>query len=131
MGGTYRSDGLPVRGPPCTGRVLVRKKTNIDIMAKDFQKLVCGSKAVQVRLFMEDLRKTGRLNGLTYTYWDENYTSKVGTEMPSANNDVAGKYFYANYWLLSVCGSPVRATGSKSSEIKNNQGQICCRWNTT
>lgn len=85
---------------------------------------------MQVRLFMEDLRNTGRLNGLTYTYWDENYTSKVGTEMPSASSDVAGKIFYANDWLLSVCGSPVRATGSKSSEIKNNQGQICCRWNT-
>ncbi|KAJ8510115.1 hypothetical protein OPV22_000549 [Ensete ventricosum] len=75
--------------------VLVRKKTNIDIMAKDFQKLVSqhslmgfvvgypfclwgqsSLEAVQVRLFMEDLRKTGRLNGLTYTYWDENYTSK-------------------------------------------------------
>ncbi|URD79822.1 Uncharacterized protein family (UPF0081) [Musa troglodytarum] len=77
------------------GSVLIRKKTNIDIMAKVFQKLVSqhslvgfivgypfclwgqsSVEAVQVRLFMEDLRSTGRLNGLTYTYWDENYTSK-------------------------------------------------------
>nr|XP_009382995.2 PREDICTED: uncharacterized protein LOC103970796 isoform X2 [Musa acuminata subsp. malaccensis] len=77
------------------GSVLVRKKTNIDIMAKVFQKLISqhslvgfvvgypfclwgqsSVEAVQVRLFMEDLRNTGRLNGLTYTYWDENYTSK-------------------------------------------------------
>ncbi|XP_072963213.1 uncharacterized protein [Typha angustifolia] len=51
--------------------VLVRKKTNIDLMAKDFRTL-----AAQVRLFVEDLRKTGKLDDLSYTYWDENYTSK-------------------------------------------------------
>ncbi|KAG0475665.1 hypothetical protein HPP92_015351 [Vanilla planifolia] len=75
--------------------VLVRKKTNIDSMAKDFQTLVSrlslagfvvgypfslhgqhSVEAVQVRLFMEELRKTGKLDGLSYTYWDENYTSK-------------------------------------------------------
>ncbi|XP_073001227.1 uncharacterized protein [Typha latifolia] len=51
--------------------VLVRKKTNIDLMAKDFRTL-----AAQVRLFVEDLQKTGKLDDLSYTYWDENYTSK-------------------------------------------------------
>lgn len=75
--------------------VLVRKKTNIDLMAKDFQTLVSelslvgfvvgfpfqlqGSnsvEAVQIKLFMEDLRKTGKLEGLNYTYWDERFTSK-------------------------------------------------------
>lgn len=75
--------------------VLVRKKTNIDLMAKDLQTLVSqvslkgfvvgypfsfqgqsNVEAVQVKLFMEDIRKTGKLDGLYYTYWDENYTSK-------------------------------------------------------
>ncbi|XP_073107966.1 uncharacterized protein [Elaeis guineensis] len=32
--------------------------------------------AVQVKLFVEDLRKTGRLDGSYFTYWNENYTSK-------------------------------------------------------
>ncbi|XP_072963212.1 uncharacterized protein [Typha angustifolia] len=75
--------------------VLVRKKTNIDLMAKDFRTLVSrlslvgfvvgfpfslqgqsNVEAAQVRLFVEDLRKTGKLDDLSYTYWDENYTSK-------------------------------------------------------
>lgn len=75
--------------------VLVRKKTNIESMAEDFQTLISrlslvgfvvgfpfsllgqhNVEAVQVRLFMEELRKTGKLDGLCYTYWDENYTSK-------------------------------------------------------
>ncbi|XP_017696784.1 putative pre-16S rRNA nuclease isoform X2 [Phoenix dactylifera] len=75
--------------------VLVRKKTNIDLMARDLQMLVSqlsligfvvgypfslqgqsSVEAVQVKLFMEELRKTGRLDGLCYTYWNENYTSK-------------------------------------------------------
>ena len=32
---------------------------------------------VQVKVFMEDIRQTGKLEGLGYTYWDERYTSKV------------------------------------------------------
>ncbi|KAJ4754612.1 GRF domain class transcription factor [Rhynchospora pubera] len=73
--------------------VLERTKKNIDIMAKDFQMLVAGfslagfvvgypfniqgqSKTVQVKLFIEDLRKTSVLDGVSYTYWDENYTSR-------------------------------------------------------
>ncbi|XXG63875.1 hypothetical protein AAC387_Pa05g1969 [Persea americana] len=76
--------------------VLVRKKTNIDFMAKDFQLLVSELslvgfvvgypfgglglssevETVQVKVFMEDIRQTGKLEGLGYTYWDERYTSK-------------------------------------------------------
>ncbi|WOL17101.1 hypothetical protein Cni_G25890 [Canna indica] len=75
--------------------VLIRKKSNIDLMAKDFQTLISqlslagfvvgypfslqGQKsveAVQVRIFMEELRQTGKLDDISYTYWDENYTSK-------------------------------------------------------
>ncbi|KAJ1698315.1 hypothetical protein LUZ63_006827 [Rhynchospora breviuscula] len=75
--------------------VLERTKKNIDIMAKDFQMLVAEfslagfvvgypfniqgqSKVdtVQVKLFIEDLRKTSVLDGVSYTYWDENYTSR-------------------------------------------------------
>lgn len=75
--------------------VLVRKKTNIDLMANDFQTLVSrlslvglvvgypfsihgqhSVEAVQVKLFMEELSNTRKLDGMRYTYWDENYTSK-------------------------------------------------------
>ncbi|XP_058200788.1 uncharacterized protein LOC131315634 isoform X3 [Rhododendron vialii] len=51
--------------------VLLRKKTNIDLMAGDFQNL-----AVQVKLLIDDLCKTGRLEGVRYTFWDECFTSK-------------------------------------------------------
>lgn len=75
--------------------VLVRKKTNIDLMAKDFHTLIsrfslmgfvvgypfsligqASVEAIQVKLFIEDLKKTGKLDGVSYTYWNENYTSK-------------------------------------------------------
>ncbi|XP_030946556.1 uncharacterized protein LOC115971305 isoform X4 [Quercus lobata] len=51
--------------------VLLRKKSNIDLMVSDFRSL-----AVQVKLFIDDLCKTGKLKGLNYTYWDESFTSK-------------------------------------------------------
>ncbi|KAG9455753.1 hypothetical protein H6P81_000261 [Aristolochia fimbriata] len=75
--------------------VLVRKKSKIDLMAKDFSLLIsefslagfivgypfdsqgAGSvEAVPVKLFMEELRNTGKFEGLPYTYWDERFTSK-------------------------------------------------------
>ncbi|XP_010271789.1 PREDICTED: uncharacterized protein LOC104607779 isoform X1 [Nelumbo nucifera] len=74
--------------------VLVRKKSNIDLMAKDFQSLISEFSlvgfvvgypfdyqrntpdAVQVKLFIEDLRKIGKLEDVKYTYWDERFTSK-------------------------------------------------------
>lgn len=31
-----------------------------------------------MKLFINDLQKTGKLDGVSYTYWDESYTSKVG-----------------------------------------------------
>lgn len=31
---------------------------------------------MQVKLFIEDLCKTRMLDGVSYTYWDENYTSR-------------------------------------------------------
>ncbi|RLM86774.1 putative pre-16S rRNA nuclease [Panicum miliaceum] len=51
--------------------VLSRTKTNINLMADDFKTL-----AVQVRLLAGELCKTGKLDDLCYTYWDENFTSK-------------------------------------------------------
>ncbi|CAH9092933.1 unnamed protein product [Cuscuta epithymum] len=51
--------------------VLVRKKSNIDLMATDFQSL-----AVQVKLLIDDLSQTGKLDGVKYTFWDESFTSK-------------------------------------------------------
>ncbi|OIS96046.1 uncharacterized protein LOC107801761 [Nicotiana tabacum] len=74
--------------------VLVRKKTNIDLMAKDFQSLVSelslgafvfgypfdrqkmSRDAVQVKFLIDDLCRTGELRGVKYTFWDECFTSK-------------------------------------------------------
>lgn len=74
--------------------VLVRKKTNIDLIAKDFKTLISelsigglvigccydrqrsSLEAVQVKLFVKELCKTEKLEGLRYTYWDERFTSK-------------------------------------------------------
>ncbi|XP_012086915.1 putative pre-16S rRNA nuclease isoform X2 [Jatropha curcas] len=74
--------------------VLLRKKSNIDLMADDFQSLTSelslagfvvgypfdrlrsAPDAVQVKVFIDDLCKTGKLEGLKYTYWDECFTSK-------------------------------------------------------
>lgn len=35
------------------------------------------NKAVNVKVFIDDLCKTGKLEGVRYTYWDECFTSKV------------------------------------------------------
>ncbi|KAI3468743.1 hypothetical protein Pfo_025406 [Paulownia fortunei] len=74
--------------------VLVRKKTNIDLIATDFQSLISelslsglvigypfdrqksSPNAVQVKLFIDDLTKTGKFEDLKYTFWDECFTSK-------------------------------------------------------
>ncbi|ERN14642.1 uncharacterized protein LOC18442907 [Amborella trichopoda] len=75
--------------------VLVRKKSNIVQMAMDIQTLVkefsliglvvgyplalqgtANPQAVQVKVFVEELHRTGQLDGLSYTYWDERFTSK-------------------------------------------------------
>ncbi|XP_062146881.1 uncharacterized protein LOC133854650 [Alnus glutinosa] len=74
--------------------VLLRKKSNIGLMASDFQSLISelslvgfvvgcpfdrqrsSPDAVQVKLFIDDLCKTKKLEGLNYTYWDERFTSK-------------------------------------------------------
>ncbi|KAL4603865.1 hypothetical protein ACB092_10G153700 [Castanea dentata] len=74
--------------------VLLRKKSNIDLMVSDFQSLISelslvgfvvgcpfdrrrsAPDAVQVKLFIDDLCETGKLKGLNYTYWDESFTSK-------------------------------------------------------
>lgn len=75
--------------------VLLRKKTNIGLMASDFQHLIShfslsgfivgcpfdriGKKTPevgQVKLFLDDLCNTGKLEGVRYTFWNESYTSK-------------------------------------------------------
>jgi len=35
--------------------------------------------ATQVKIFVDDLCKTGKLEGLRYTYWNESFTSKVSS----------------------------------------------------
>ncbi|KAJ0245643.1 Growth-regulating factor [Hirschfeldia incana] len=75
--------------------VLLRKKTNIDLMATDFQNLVKSfsvsglvvgypfgklnnvEDVVTVNLFIEELRKTEKLMDVKYTYWDERLSSKT------------------------------------------------------
>lgn len=55
--------------------VLLRKKTNIHLMAEDFRSL-----AVQVKLFIDDLSATKKLEDIKYAYWNEGFTSK-GVEL--------------------------------------------------
>nr|GLL25980.1 uncharacterized protein LOC109189624 isoform X2 [Ipomoea trifida] len=74
--------------------VLIRKKSNIDLMATDFQSLISelslkgfifgypfdrqrnNPDAVQVKLLIDDLCETGKLVDLKYTFWDESFSSK-------------------------------------------------------
>ncbi|XP_054825262.1 uncharacterized protein LOC129322854 [Prosopis cineraria] len=74
--------------------VLVRTKSNIDLMASDFNLLIskfslkgfvigvpfdrqrAHNEAVLVKAFIDDLRGTGKLEGLQFTYWNERFTSK-------------------------------------------------------
>nr|XP_043607524.1 putative pre-16S rRNA nuclease [Erigeron canadensis] len=74
--------------------VLVRKKSNIGLMAIDFQHLMselsisafvvgypyvrrsyCPD-AAQVKAFVDELSETGKLEDVQYTYWEECFTSK-------------------------------------------------------
>ncbi|PON84594.1 Polynucleotidyl transferase, ribonuclease H-like superfamily protein [Trema orientale] len=74
--------------------VLLRKKSNIELMADDFQCLISElslegfvvgfpfdrqrgtSDSVLVKLFVDELCNTNKLRGIKYTYWDERFTSK-------------------------------------------------------
>ncbi|KAF3641257.1 glutathione peroxidase family protein [Capsicum annuum] len=74
--------------------VLLRKRTNIDLMAKDLQSLVSelslggfvfgypfdrqkpSRNALQIKVFIDDLCKTGELKGVNYTLMGEGFTSK-------------------------------------------------------
>ncbi|KAL1566084.1 putative pre-16S rRNA nuclease [Salvia divinorum] len=86
------SDANNITASPLS--VLVRKRTNIDLISTDFQTLISGFSlegfvigypfdrhksnpdAVQVKLFIDDLNKTGKFEDLKYTFWDECFTSK-------------------------------------------------------
>lgn len=74
--------------------VLVRKKTNISLMASDLESLIAkyslkgfvigipfdkhqvSSDAMQVKVFIDNLCRTKMLEGVKYTYWNESFTSK-------------------------------------------------------
>ncbi|XP_065858305.1 uncharacterized protein [Euphorbia lathyris] len=71
--------------------VLMRKQSNINDMASDFQTLLSlagfvvgypfdrqktSPTAVQVKLLIDDLNKTEKLDDIQYTFWDESFTSK-------------------------------------------------------
>ncbi|XP_057978321.1 uncharacterized protein LOC131164837 isoform X1 [Malania oleifera] len=91
--------GLAVSDPlnivACPLSVLMRTKDDIDLMASDFQTMIselsvsgfvvgcafdrfgkCPDVA-QVKIFIDDLCKTGKLEGLKYTFWNESLTSKA------------------------------------------------------
>ncbi|CAN0891581.1 Putative pre-16S rRNA nuclease [Linum grandiflorum] len=75
--------------------VLVRKKSNVHLMAEDFQNLVsehslagfvvgCPMNRLckppdesKFKVFVDDISNTGKLKGVNYTYWNECFTSKV------------------------------------------------------
>lgn len=75
--------------------VLVRKQTNIDLMAKDFRTLIselslgglvigcCYTRNVsqvesfQVKDLVQDLRRREELQDVKFTYWEEHFTSKI------------------------------------------------------
>ncbi|KAL2904332.1 Cysteine synthase [Bienertia sinuspersici] len=74
--------------------VLLRKKFNVDMMAADFTRLISefllsgfvvgcpldrqrpSPDAVQVKVFVDDLCRTKKLESVSYTYWNECFTSK-------------------------------------------------------
>ncbi|GJS88878.1 putative pre-16S rRNA nuclease [Tanacetum coccineum] len=74
--------------------VLVRKKSNIGLMALDFQHLINelslsgfivgypydrrknSPNATQVKVFVDDLTKTGKLDEVPYTFWEECFSTK-------------------------------------------------------
>ncbi|GAY36015.1 hypothetical protein CUMW_019840 [Citrus unshiu] len=78
--------------------VLLRKKNTIDLMAEDFRSLISefnlegfivgypfnrqqnAADAVQVKLFIDDLSATKKLEDMKYAYWNEGFTSK-GVEL--------------------------------------------------
>lgn len=78
--------------------VLLRKKNTIDLMAEDFRSLISefnlegfivgypfnrqqnAVDAVQVKLFIDDLSATKKLEDMKYAYWNEGFTSK-GVEL--------------------------------------------------
>ncbi|XP_010527753.1 PREDICTED: uncharacterized protein LOC104805035 isoform X2 [Tarenaya hassleriana] len=75
--------------------VLLRTKTNIDLMATDFQNLISKfsisglvvgypldrlgniDDGVGMDTFIEELHKTGKLEDVKYSYWDERLSSKA------------------------------------------------------
>ncbi|KAH9322365.1 hypothetical protein KI387_017004, partial [Taxus chinensis] len=76
--------------------VLIRKRSNINLIAANLQDLVDqfslagfvigyplpmykfqSTQAFRVKLFADQLKKTGRFEGLAYTYWDERLTTKA------------------------------------------------------
>ncbi|KAJ0049543.1 hypothetical protein Pint_16711 [Pistacia integerrima] len=75
--------------------VLVRKRGDIDLMASDFQCLILEfdlkgfvvgypfnrqrrntPDSEQVKRFIDEMSKIGKLEGLEYTYWDKEFISK-------------------------------------------------------
>lgn len=48
-----------------------------DLMTISLMLFYFVNQAVQVKVFVDDLCKTGKLEGVKYTYWNECFTSKV------------------------------------------------------
>ncbi|KAJ0047592.1 hypothetical protein Pint_16728 [Pistacia integerrima] len=64
--------------------VLVRKKGDIDLMVsllaiQPFNRQRRNTlDREQMKRFIDEMSKTGKLEGLEYTYWDKEFISKVG-----------------------------------------------------
>lgn len=91
-------------------RVIVRKKTNIDLISTDFRTLISvlslkgfvfgcpfirhksSQDTHQVKVFVDDLNKTGKFEDVKYTFQDESYSSK--------DNEVSMKHLRINPVVL-------------------------------
>ncbi|CAL5442507.1 unnamed protein product [Camellia sinensis] len=134
--------------------VLIRKKSKIDLMASDFQSLICElsltgfvfgypfdrlRSSPDVKLLIDDLCKTGKLEGLKYTFWNECFTSKqcgIIVETFKFTTGAIQKVFLGiindcgAYDLSAECGIIVETFKFTTGAIQDNNRQICCCRNT-
>ncbi|RYR10520.1 hypothetical protein Ahy_B05g078947 isoform C [Arachis hypogaea] len=120
--------------------VLVRKKSNIDLMASDFETLISkyslkgfvvglpfschrvSTDAGQVKVFIDALSRTKKLQGLKYTYWNESFTSKnveLLLRPLNLNNAVHSKTMLDKFAAVGI----LQVGMSQISHVEN----CCCK----
>ncbi|KAF4403840.1 hypothetical protein G4B88_014296 [Cannabis sativa] len=118
--------------------VLLRKKSNIELMADDLKCLISElslegfvvgfpldrrkstTESVLVKLFIDELCNTNKLTGIKYTYWDEHLTSKT-VEMllkPLNLHPVHSKIFVDKFAAVNILQQQWR----KSLKWEDNVG---------